>query len=96
MSLKITKSDIDSSSTLTLLDFNINTSGFSSEFTNSNCVPQGITKNTYNIQNCTTIACTTIDCTTIDCTTVNCTTIQCTYVKCNAADSYESNCSNDS
>lgn len=80
MSLKITKSSIESTDTLKLLDFTINTSGFAEEFTNSNCIPTSSTKSTFNITQCTTINCTTVNCTTVNCTTINCTTLlECSY-----------------
>jgi hypothetical protein len=77
MSLKITKSSIETNSSISLLDFTINTNGFSEEFANSNCTPSASTKSTYNIQECTVLNCTTVNCTTVACTTINCTTITC-------------------
>lgn len=92
MSLKITKSSIESDSPLNLLDFSINTSGFTEEFTNSNCIPATTTRSTFNIQECTVLNCTTVNCTTVNCTTINCTTI-----KCLDADTYtnDNHCNND-
>lgn len=88
MSVTFTKSSIETNSSISLLDFTINTNGFSEEFANSNCTPSASTKSTYNIQECHILNCITVNCVTVDCKTVNCNTITC-Y-------DHDTHCTNDS
>lgn len=88
--VKITKDEILADSELSILDFNIDTSGIG--ILTSNCKIKEEKSNTYTITNCTTIQCTTVQCTTIQCTTINCTTVK--YANDNACNC--NYCGNDS
>lgn len=83
MRIQVKNDHINGTDPFNILDFNITETGIEDIFTGSNCVPVKQTKNTFLLQDCTTIDCTTIQCNTVQCTTINCTTINCTTIQCN-------------
>lgn len=92
MSIQIKNDHRNGTDPFNILDFNITPTGIEGIFIGSNCCPVRQTKNTYLIQDCTTIDCTTIQCNTVQCTTINCTTINCTTIQCNQVKCHASNC----
>lgn len=83
MSIQIKNNHINGTDPFNILDFNITSTGIEGILFGPNCFQIRQIKNTYVIQECTTIACTTIQCNTVQCTTINCTTINCTTIQCN-------------